>query len=914
MVKYLDYSGLQILWNRIKLRTDPKQLTSENLLDLSEGEYWAADGNSCTNKPQNVTSFSLSVIKTGVNNKHLLLITGAHKAAVSNGDRYYRDLNKGTWSSWTKMPNAADKIVYNRGYTNQNIDGTISPDNLTTGTVTADKIVAGTAGDFITIADTNSDNNRTISSKNTLRFNPGGVGTIFEKGNIYTNAYEIHLQGSGTILSGQMKLTPTGFILSGGTDKQLYTRNGGYKTLGTDFLVKNSYTTLLPQADFILDFDSNYTSSISTTEKIKVSNIDYFRITSTSTEQNSIKVYVQGNLSISNDSYLTNTGAGNRGIIIRASNMMQNIVFEGTNAVICSKSSILSSMKTVNGHTFTIFKNVLIDDSTIFHVQRGGKLAKIYFTDGIDVPTKVTLGFNNDFPKIDIVRTNKQVGLVYSPTSGLSSYWAKLASISFKSCIVDIHIHSDHINLNNNLLFGTIRCSIYTSPPTSGNFKLDIINGNIPTEDVRLYQNVANDNNVIEIWVNCRTQWGRYQSEVIRKSNNINTTYNATNVTLNNITFTTVQTLPTYNYITATYATLKNPVENATNAINSSYLIPKTITSSDYLNSHPGCFVISDNNGYIKLNTDSVGIQIGDLADKFQLVTNDADLTFRQNDAGGTNSTNWTTWKRILDDSNYRTIIDNTHVTLNTTQTITGQKTFNLPILHPQTATWLNGMVNGSVINFPTAGYDSLAHWKTKNGHISISCHAANNDDIVFGYMTDAQVTGNNNNLSNKVSVNPNNGTVTANKFVVSGATSNKFLMGNGNLMDIGTLSSKIGNGFIEQMCIYIDGIDQETYIETYDGLNIVDLVYEQNNQKYHTAFMWLGSWIPSNIGSNGGNVIIFEKGIFNDISIYIPNSGENIGLTAESTYFRLQGSRLLAETNIISARQYTVSLSNLFN
>lgn len=76
---------------------------------------------------------------------------------------------------------------------------------------------------------------------------------------------------------------------------------------------------------------------------------------------------------------------------------------------------------------------------------------------------------------------------------------------------------------------------------------------------------------------------------------------------------------------------------------------------------------------------------------------------------------------------------------------------------------------------------------------------------------------------------------------------------------------------------------------------------------------MWLGSWTPDSIGSTGGNIIIFEKGKFYNINTYI--AGENDeGFSPDSCYFRLQGCRLETECTIISARQYVVSLPNLFN
>lgn len=45
--------------------------------------------------------------------------------------------------------------------------------------------------------------------------------------------------------------------------------------------------------------------------------------------------------------------------------------------------------------------------------------------------------------------------------------------------------------------------------------------------------------------------------------------------------------------------------------------------------------------------TDWVGLQVGDNNDKFQLTVNSGNLLLRQNDYGGTNTANWTTWQTL---------------------------------------------------------------------------------------------------------------------------------------------------------------------------------------------------------------------------------------------------------------------------
>lgn len=114
---------------------------------------------------------------------------------------------------------------------------------------------------------------------------------------------------------------------------------------------------------------------------------------------------------------------------------------------------------------------------------------------------------------------------------------------------------------------------------------------------------------------------------------------------------------------------------------------------------------------------------------------------------------------------------DGRYVNLTGAQTISGQKTFSKPILHPATSTWINAMREGSVINFPTAGYDSLVHWKTKNGHISISSHSSAGNKLTFGYMTDAVVSAGKNTLSKSIVFDMANAAISADSVKIGNCT-----------------------------------------------------------------------------------------------------------------------------------------------
>ncbi len=75
-----------------------------------------------------------------------------------------------------------------------------------------------------------------------------------------------------------------------------------------------------------------------------------------------------------------------------------------------------------------------------------------------------------------------------------------------------------------------------------------------------------------------------------------------------------------------------------------------------------GSFFFGGNDA-LQSGYDYVGFQAGNSLDKWQMVAIDS-LKWRQNDSGGSNSTNWTAWKTILD-SNNSGIVDGHKVNLN---------------------------------------------------------------------------------------------------------------------------------------------------------------------------------------------------------------------------------------------------------
>lgn len=88
-----------------------------------------------------------------------------------------------------------------------------------------------------------------------------------------------------------------------------------------------------------------------------------------------------------------------------------------------------------------------------------------------------------------------------------------------------------------------------------------------------------------------------------------------------------------------------------------------------------GSFFFGGNDA-LQSGYDYVGFQAGNSLDKWQMVAIDS-LKWRQNDSGGTNSTNWTAWKTILD-SNNSGIVDGHKVKLNDTS-IEVPVAYNIP-------------------------------------------------------------------------------------------------------------------------------------------------------------------------------------------------------------------------------------------
>lgn len=171
-------------------------------------------------------------------------------------------------------------------------------------------------------------------------------------------------------------------------------------------------------------------------------------------------------------------------------------------------------------------------------------------------------------------------------------------------------------------------------------------------------------------------------------------------------------------------------------------------------------------------NIDSCVIDINVTSQQNQFCNAVGDWWHRHNDDGKA----WNTWRKIYDSSNYTTIpvattskngllskedksilknLSNVYVALNGNQTINDIKSFNQIRHSKQTKTFIGAMSGKSLIEFPVIGYESLVHWKTKDGHVSIASHSSNDNNVVIGYMSNATQSAGSNRLDTSIIFNP---------------------------------------------------------------------------------------------------------------------------------------------------------------
>lgn len=167
----------------------------------------------------------------------------------------------------------------------------------------------------------------------------------------------------------------------------------------------------------------------------------------------------------------------------------------------------------------------------------------------------------------------KKSGYVTSATAGLSNYWVKLATIAAYNDSNDrdvtLYIHSAY-----DALYGVLALSARSSA-TSPGYAARMLEGNIPTDRIRLYRQ-SSTGTVYEVWVNVVRQYGVFNAKVISETGRTSAESGSI-VTLYNTGFTAVQTPALTEYVTPTYLSLLN---NASSA--SKLLTARTINGTSF--------------------------------------------------------------------------------------------------------------------------------------------------------------------------------------------------------------------------------------------------------------------------------------------------------------------------------------------
>lgn len=154
----------------------------------------------------------------------------------------------------------------------------------------------------------------------------------------------------------------------------------------------------------------------------------------------------------------------------------------------------------------------------------------------------------------------RKSGYVYSATASLSSYWGKLASMTFNGTTerdITLYVHSGAYGY-----YGIVAIRTRWESTTAFYVSCKIISGNLLADRFRLYYDASKTNGNVELWANVATQWGTLGAYVL--SCTARTSLENGDVTLHTNSFSTAQTLPTTPYVSPTYITLYNNANTAT--------------------------------------------------------------------------------------------------------------------------------------------------------------------------------------------------------------------------------------------------------------------------------------------------------------------------------------------------------------
>lgn len=155
----------------------------------------------------------------------------------------------------------------------------------------------------------------------------------------------------------------------------------------------------------------------------------------------------------------------------------------------------------------------------------------------------------------------KKSGYVTSSVSGLSSYWGKLATLNVSTNEdkdVTLFLHSAYNNL-----YGTLNIKIRINSGSEG-YAIRFIEGNIPTERIRLYR-ASTSPRVFELWVNVGGQYGVINAIVVSETDRTSME-SGDWITMHSTSFSAIQTpsASLNTYVTPTYLSLHNNASSAT--------------------------------------------------------------------------------------------------------------------------------------------------------------------------------------------------------------------------------------------------------------------------------------------------------------------------------------------------------------
>lgn len=155
----------------------------------------------------------------------------------------------------------------------------------------------------------------------------------------------------------------------------------------------------------------------------------------------------------------------------------------------------------------------------------------------------------------------KKSGYVTSGTSGLSSYWCKLASFTWGGQYDDqditLYLHSAYNNTR-----GIIHIRARWSSSTEYNIECKILVGDLKASSIRLYYDPSSYSGTNELWYNVFGTYGAINAVVLSETSRTST--EAGRIIMYSNNFSSVQTLPSKSYVNASYISIFNNASTAT--------------------------------------------------------------------------------------------------------------------------------------------------------------------------------------------------------------------------------------------------------------------------------------------------------------------------------------------------------------